>query len=85
MELFYILGNVDFYLHVLTLFLYCHIMRMLDVINFTADLSADAMRSFCVSGRQVGPESTCREKLEKTIILYTKVVSCYYLIINDEC
>uniref|UniRef100_A0A7N6BG30 Importin-11 n=1 Tax=Anabas testudineus TaxID=64144 RepID=A0A7N6BG30_ANATE len=26
---------------------------------------------FC---RQVGPESTCREKLEKTIILYTKVL-----------
>uniref|UniRef100_A0A3B4Y3B8 Importin-11 n=1 Tax=Seriola lalandi dorsalis TaxID=1841481 RepID=A0A3B4Y3B8_SERLL len=28
----------------------------------------------CVSGRQVGPDSTCREKLEKTIILYTKVL-----------
>ncbi|KAI3372761.1 hypothetical protein L3Q82_023218 [Scortum barcoo] len=25
-------------------------------------------------GRQVGPDSTCREKLEKTIILYTKVL-----------
>lgn len=30
-----------------------------------------------VSGRLVGPDSTCREKLEKTIILYTKVVSCH--------
>uniref|UniRef100_A0A3P9HP15 Importin-11 n=1 Tax=Oryzias latipes TaxID=8090 RepID=A0A3P9HP15_ORYLA len=27
-----------------------------------------------VNCRQVGPESTCREKLEKTIILYTKVL-----------
>lgn len=27
------------------------------------------------SGRRVGPNSACREKLEKTIILYTKVVS----------
>uniref|UniRef100_A0A3Q0R254 Importin-11 n=1 Tax=Amphilophus citrinellus TaxID=61819 RepID=A0A3Q0R254_AMPCI len=27
-----------------------------------------------VSGRQVGSDSTCREKLEKTIILYTKVL-----------
>uniref|UniRef100_A0A667XCB9 Importin-11 n=1 Tax=Myripristis murdjan TaxID=586833 RepID=A0A667XCB9_9TELE len=26
------------------------------------------------AGRQVGPDSTCREKLEKTIILYTKVL-----------
>uniref|UniRef100_A0A671TIP2 Importin-11 n=1 Tax=Sparus aurata TaxID=8175 RepID=A0A671TIP2_SPAAU len=31
-------------------------------------------RLFCVSGRQVGPDCTCREKLEKTIILYTKVL-----------
>uniref|UniRef100_A0A3Q3VMA8 Importin-11 n=1 Tax=Mola mola TaxID=94237 RepID=A0A3Q3VMA8_MOLML len=29
---------------------------------------------FCVSGRQVGPDSICREKLEKTIILFTKVL-----------
>uniref|UniRef100_A0A3Q3EAT6 Importin-11 n=1 Tax=Labrus bergylta TaxID=56723 RepID=A0A3Q3EAT6_9LABR len=28
----------------------------------------------CVSGRQIGPDSTCREKLEKMIILYTKVL-----------
>uniref|UniRef100_A0AAX7SFD4 Importin-11 n=1 Tax=Astatotilapia calliptera TaxID=8154 RepID=A0AAX7SFD4_ASTCA len=27
-----------------------------------------------ISGRQVGSDSTCREKLEKTIILYTKVL-----------
>lgn len=29
----------------------------------------------CIAGRQVGPDHTCREKLEKTIILFTKVVS----------
>lgn len=34
---------------------------------------------FLVSGRQVGSESPCREKLEKTIILYTKVVSKWKL------
>lgn len=30
---------------------------------------------FCIAGRQVGPDHICREKLEKTIILFTKVVS----------
>uniref|UniRef100_A0A665X7J5 Importin-11 n=1 Tax=Echeneis naucrates TaxID=173247 RepID=A0A665X7J5_ECHNA len=37
-------------------------------------LTNDAVWLICVSGRQVGPDSTCREKLEKTIILYTKVL-----------
>lgn len=31
-----------------------------------------------LTGRQVGPVSPCREKLEKTIILFTKVVSSYF-------
>uniref|UniRef100_A0A4W4GNH3 Importin-11 n=1 Tax=Electrophorus electricus TaxID=8005 RepID=A0A4W4GNH3_ELEEL len=30
--------------------------------------------SLCLSGRLVGPGSVCREKLEKTVILYTKVL-----------
>uniref|UniRef100_A0A3B4UE44 Importin-11 n=1 Tax=Seriola dumerili TaxID=41447 RepID=A0A3B4UE44_SERDU len=37
-------------------------------------LSNNGVWFVCVSGRQVGPDSTCREKLEKTIILYTKVL-----------
>uniref|UniRef100_A0A672Z9A6 Importin-11 n=1 Tax=Sphaeramia orbicularis TaxID=375764 RepID=A0A672Z9A6_9TELE len=42
--------------------------------TYTVTLLNNALWLFCVAGRQVGPESTCREKLEKTIILYTKVL-----------
>lgn len=31
-----------------------------------------------LTGRQAGPDSPCREKLEKTIILFTKVVSSHF-------
>uniref|UniRef100_A0A8C8E0C3 Importin-11 n=1 Tax=Oryzias sinensis TaxID=183150 RepID=A0A8C8E0C3_9TELE len=34
----------------------------------------ERLKEFLECCRQVGPESTCREKLEKTIILYTKVL-----------
>uniref|UniRef100_A0A672Z8F8 Importin-11 n=1 Tax=Sphaeramia orbicularis TaxID=375764 RepID=A0A672Z8F8_9TELE len=34
----------------------------------------ERLKQFLECCRQVGPESTCREKLEKTIILYTKVL-----------
>uniref|UniRef100_A0A671TEW7 Importin-11 n=1 Tax=Sparus aurata TaxID=8175 RepID=A0A671TEW7_SPAAU len=50
------------------------IPRMPYVITCSAWLSNNTARLFCVSGRQVGPDCTCREKLEKTIILYTKVL-----------
>ncbi|RVE68075.1 hypothetical protein OJAV_G00088100 [Oryzias javanicus] len=34
----------------------------------------ERLKEFLECCRQVGPENTCREKLEKTIILYTKVL-----------
>ncbi|KAG7491028.1 importin-11 [Solea senegalensis] len=34
----------------------------------------ERLKQFLECCRQVGPDSTCREKLEKTIILYTKVL-----------
>ncbi|XP_058492386.1 importin-11 [Solea solea] len=34
----------------------------------------ERLKQFLECRRQVGPDSTCREKLEKTIILYTKVL-----------
>ncbi|XP_045068341.1 importin-11 [Coregonus clupeaformis] len=34
----------------------------------------ERLKQFLECSRQVGPESPCREKLEKTIILYTKVL-----------
>lgn len=37
---------------------------------------------FCIAGRQVGPDHICREKLEKTIILFTKVVSLIVIMIK---
>jgi len=40
--------------------------------------------SHLFAGRQVGPGSLCREKLEKTIILFTKVVSLKVLSIKRE-
>uniref|UniRef100_A0A672Z9R2 Importin-11 n=1 Tax=Sphaeramia orbicularis TaxID=375764 RepID=A0A672Z9R2_9TELE len=44
------------------------------LLSLKVTLLNNALWLFCVAGRQVGPESTCREKLEKTIILYTKVL-----------
>uniref|UniRef100_A0A673ZGF6 Importin-11 n=1 Tax=Salmo trutta TaxID=8032 RepID=A0A673ZGF6_SALTR len=47
----------------LLLFLYCHNVLLLIFVLV-----------LFLPGRQVGPENPCREKLEKTIILYTKVL-----------
>uniref|UniRef100_A0A7N9AV75 Importin-11 n=1 Tax=Mastacembelus armatus TaxID=205130 RepID=A0A7N9AV75_9TELE len=45
-----------------------------EVMVRTPHILKNGMWLFCVSGRQVGPDNACREKLEKTIILFTKVL-----------